>query len=79
MFSHEVGFVTGKRWKKKEKKQERIRGRKWVPLFTSLCYTFQDDANAPDENLYLKSCDHHMKAGTVLPLRVSNKINPTVW
>lgn len=47
MFSHKVDFVTGKGWKKNEKKQERIRGRKWVPLFTSLSYTFQDDANAP--------------------------------
>lgn len=46
MFSQKVVFVIGRRWQKK-KKRERIRGRKWVPLFTSLSYTFQADANAP--------------------------------
>lgn len=45
-------YVMGRR---KQSEEERIRGRKWVSLFTSLSYSFQADADADHIKAWLIS------------------------
>ncbi len=44
-------IVTPQIWRRKQRAEERIRGRKWVSLFTSLSYSFQADTDRLHQSL----------------------------